>query len=328
MTTRWPRAFAALALAAALAGPVGANQAERRPETGPQACHPHGQDDGWRHLRGEVASARYQGSDSVTAARALRILEGVGALPGLGQPKAPVTVTVAPTRRAMDSLAGGGLAEWAGAVAIPARMEMIVPGGRFRSADPREEARRIRHEWAHLALADAMGRLRVPRWFGEGYAEWVAGGGWPARDAWRLRLALASGGAPSLDSITLGWPRDRVAAEISYLLSASALTYLVEAGGVSGLEAFFAAWRRSGSFDAALATVYGGTTSQLEEAWRKWVGRRYGWVAVIADAAVFWFLLAAVLAAACLARRRHRREQMARLRAQEPPATPKYWGVG
>ena len=268
----------------------------------------------WRFLHGSTLTARYQGSDSLRASRALALLESLVRLPGLTGPGPRLTVTIAPTRAAMDSLVGGQLPEWAGAVAIRDRMEMIIPGGRFWPRSPYEEAQVLRHEWAHLALAHEMGRLRIPRWFNEGYAEWSAGA-WLDGGAWKLRVALAFGGAPPLDSIALDWPRDRIPAELAYLLSASVVQYLVEASGTRGLEAFVAEWKRTGSFDAALRRVYGGTVAQLENDWRKWVKRRYGWLAVIADSAVFWSVLAVGLVVMFVVRRRYRREQMARLRA-------------
>ena len=280
---------------------------------------------GWRFLHGSTLTARYQGSDSLRASRALALLESLKRLPGLtGTTDPHITVTIAPTRAAMDSLVGGRLPEWAGAVAIRERMEMIIPGGRFWPRSPYEEARVLRHEWAHLALAHEVAPLRIPRWFNEGYAEWSAGA-WLGGGGWRLRVALAFGEAPPLDSIALDWPRDRVPADVAYLLSASVVQYLVEASGTSGLKAFLAEWKRVQSFDAALRSVYGGTVAQLEKDWRKWVKRRYGWLAVIADSAIFWFALSVGLLAMFVVRRRYRREQMARLRAGEPPDSPEYW---
>lgn len=280
----------------------------------------------WRFLHGATLTARYQGSDSLRASRALALLESLERLPGLTGPAPRVTVTIAPTRAAMDSLVGGRLPEWAGAVAIRERMEMIIPGGRFRPRSPYEEAQVLRHEWAHLALAHEMGRLRIPRWFNEGYAEWSAGA-WLDGGGWKLRVALAFGEAPPLDSITLDWPRGRIPAELAYLLSASVVQYLVEASGTRGLEAFIAEWKGTGSFDAALRGVYGGTAAQLESDWRKWVKRRYGWLAVIAHSAVFWSVLSVALVVMFAVRRRYRREQMARLRAAEPPDAPEWWNA-
>jgi len=226
----------------------------------------------------------------------------------------------------MDSLVGGRVPEWAGAVAIPERMEMIIPGGRFWPASPLDEARILRHEWAHLALAHEMGNLRIPRWFNEGYAEWAAGA-WLDGGARKLGMALVFGDGPPLDSLTLGWPRERVPAELAYLLSASVIQYLVESSGTRGLETFLAEWKRRRSYDAALRGVYGATPAQLESDWRRWVKRRYGWLIVLSDSALFWAVLAAALTAMFLVRRRYRREQMARLRAGEPPDAPPFWVV-
>ncbi len=297
----------------------------------------------WRYLQGAVATARYQGRDSLRAARAVATLDAIEPLPALGnrtgaddpvgQPGSAraadlhVTLTVAPTREVMDSLVGGQVPEWAGAVAISERMEMIVPSGGFWPGSREEEVRVLRHEWAHLALAHELGRLRIPRWFNEGYAEWAAGS-WQENGSLKLGLALAFGDTPPLDSLALTWPRDRVSAEVAYLLSASVIHYLVESSGVAGLEAFIAEWKRGSSFDGAMRVVYGATPGQLETDWRGWVKRRYGWLVVISHSSVFWTALVAALAAMFLVRRRYRREQMARLRAGEPPDTPEYWTGG
>ena len=130
----------------------------------------------WAYIETPAFTVRYQGRDSLRAARALAALNAVGPLPGLRGEPPRATLTVAPTREAMDALLGGRVPEWAGAVAIPDRMEMIVPSGRFWPGSREEEVRTLRHEWAHLALAAEMAPLRIPRWFNEGYAEWAAGG--------------------------------------------------------------------------------------------------------------------------------------------------------
>ena len=283
-------------------------------------------DDAWRVLAGSSLTARYRGADSLRASRALATLDALGPLPGLRGTGMRVLLTVAPTREVMDSLVGGRVPEWAGAVAIPERMEMIIPGGRFWPRSPLDEARILRHEWAHLALAHEMGNLRIPRWFNEGYAEWAAGA-WLDGGARKLGMALVFGDGPPLDSIALRWPRERVPAELAYLLSASVIQYLVESSGRRGLESFLAEWKRRRSYDAALRGVYGATPAQLESDWRKWVKRRYGWLIVLSDSAVFWAVLAAALTAMFLVRKRYRREQMARLRAGEPPDAPPFWVV-
>ncbi|MDH3222426.1 MAG: peptidase MA family metallohydrolase [Gemmatimonadota bacterium] len=279
---------------------------------------------GWRRLEGRRAIARYRGSDSLRARRALQILDAMPPLRGLGDVSIRPLVTIAADKDEMDALVGSRVPEWGAAVALSDRMEMILPGRRLWPSTPVEEARILRHEWAHLALAHAMGDLRIPRWFNEGYAEWAAGG-WLGGGGWRLSVALALDQAPSLDSLTIGWPAGREHAEVSYLLSASVIEYLVRSSGERGLERFFDEWRRVRSFDDALRSVFGATAGQLESDWRKWARRRYGWLMVVSHSTVFWAILSVGLIAMVWIRRRHRREQMARLRAGEPPDAPVFW---
>jgi hypothetical protein len=192
--------------------------------------------------------------------------------------------------------------------------------------DP-EGRRTLRHEWAHLGLHEYLGDLRVPRWFDEGYAQW-ASGGFDATEAWRLRLLLALGRAPPLDSLALRWPAEREQARTAYLLAASALAYLLEPSGERGLALFLDRWRAERSFDTAFVGTFGVTPEQFEEDWKAHVRSRYGWLLVLSRSSVFWLLIAVVLMALARARRGRNREKMARLRAAEPPDRPDYWVEG
>ncbi len=96
--------------------------------------------------------------------------------------------------------------------------------------------------WASTSTCPASS---FRQWFDEGYAEW-ASGGWSAGEGWRLRVAFALGKAPPLDSLTLGWPRDRASAELAYLLSATAVEYLIQESGERGLRLFLERWRDEG----------------------------------------------------------------------------------
>lgn len=279
---------------------------------------------GWDRVDGDRVVAWYKGADSLRAARAVRFLDALPPLPAADETGLVAQVWVAPDKEAMDSLVGGGVPEWGAALAIPAKQTIIIPGRAAWPTTPVEEVRILRHEWAHLALAHELGNVRIPRWFNEGYAEW-ASGGWAGGGAWKLRVAIALGKAPDLDSLSLSWPRGRGASEVAYLLSASVLDYLDDSSGTSGLEALFREWKTSGSFDRALRRVYGATPSQLESDWRKYVKRRYGWLMVVSHSALFWAILTGALLLAGLLRRRDKIEAMGRLRAGEPPDVPAYW---
>jgi MYXO-CTERM domain-containing protein len=235
-----------------------------------------------------------------------------------------IHVYLAPDPERWDSLTGGVVPEWGAGVADPIRGVIVLPTFDWVRTPPHTIYQTLRHELAHVALQRYLGTVRIPRWFNEGYAQWAAGQ-WDLESAWRLRLALASQRAPPLDSITLDWPAAAVDARIAYLLSASAVHYLVERSGDRGLQILLQRWREDGDFESAFRRTFGQSVGMFEEEWRRHVRRRFGWPVVLAHSLMFWFLAAFVLLALFAIRRRRDRERLERLRAHELPDDPAYW---
>ncbi|HSH76784.1 MAG TPA: hypothetical protein VLA09_13935 [Longimicrobiales bacterium] len=279
-------------------------------------------------LAGVRARVHFAPRDALVAERVLELIDGQAPLPGLPDSvPTGVVAVLAHGPEAFDELTGGVVPEWRAGVAIPAAGMLVIPTGEGpRVLDP-EGRRTLRHEWAHLGLHAYLGDLRVTRWFDEGYAQW-ASGGFEVADAWRLRVLLALGRAPPIDSLELRWPAGREEARSAYLLAASAVTFLLEPSGERGLALFLEDWRTRRSFDEALRGTFGLTPGQFEEDWKRHVRRRYGWVLVVSHSTVFWALLALVLLFMVRARRARNREKLARLRATELPDRPAYWSDG
>ena len=276
-------------------------------------------------LRGARATIRFAPSDSLVAERVLDLLDAQARLPGLPDslPSA-VRAWLAHSPEAFDELTGGVVPEWRAGVAIPSLSMLVIPTGEGPRVLDGEGRRTLRHEWAHLGLHAFLGDLRAPRWFDEGYAQW-ASGGFDAMEAWRLRVLLALGRAPTMDSLALAWPSGREQARVAYLLAASAVTYLLESSGERGLTLFLERWREERSFESALRGTFGVTSGQLEEDWRRHVRSRYGWLFVLGHSSIFWMALAMVLLVMVRIRRVHNRQRLARLRAEEIPDDPAYW---
>lgn len=275
---------------------------------------------------GERAVVMYAPADSAKAARVFEMVESFLPLPALPD-SIPygISVYLAPDEGAFAALTGGAVPEWGAGVAIPRESTIVIPAYASGRGRGWSDARLLRHEWAHVGMHQYLGGLRVPRWFSEGYAEW-ASGGWDASEGWRLRVALASG-SPSLDSLTLSWPRSRTGAEIAYLLSATTLEYLVQPSGERGLELLLERWKDTGSFERAFRTTFGMTSGQFERNWRRYVKERYGWLFVLSHSAIFWMALTLAMLVMVRLRRGRNREALARLRATEPPEDPAYWVV-
>ena len=259
------------------------------------------------------------------AERMRTLLDGQPPLPALPDSiPYDVHAVLAHSPAALDELTGGVVPEWRAGVAIPSRNMLVIPSGEGAGALSGDGLRTLRHEWAHLGLGQYLDGLRIPRWFNEGYSEW-ASGGFEAIDAWRLRVGLALGRTPPMDSLALGWPSGREEARNAYLLAASAVTYLTEGSGERGLAIFLERWREGQAFEPALRETYGVTSGQFEEDWRAHVKARYGWLFVLGHSSVFWLFLGIVLVLMVRIRRIHNQERLARLRAEELPDQPAYW---
>lgn len=291
------------------------------------ARHPlAAQSDGisWGAIGRGGVRVRYAPGDSLEAARVLVLLLAQPPLPGLppGFPSVAL-VTLAPDEAAFLRLTGG-VPHWGAGVARIATREIVVPAYASRRSSPGAASAVLRHEWAHLGLNEYLRGLRVPRWFDEGYAL-TAENGFDATEAWRLRVLMALERTPPLDSLALDWPADQASAEAAYLLSGSALAYLLEESGERGLRLMLERWRDGGSLDRALRSTYGVGIDQLEEDWRGWVKRRFGWLTVALHSGMIWAAFGVALLVLTAARRRRNRERMARLRASEPADDPAFW---
>lgn len=233
-------------------------------------------------------------------------------------------VWLAPSAALWDSITGGGVPHWGVGVADTDRGVIVLPTYDWERTPPHTVRTTLRHELAHVALQRWLGDARMPRWFTEGYAQWAAGE-WTFDSAWRLRLALFGDRAPPLDSLTLQWPRGEAEARIAYLLSASAIAYLVNRSGEHGLRVLLDRWRATSDFDAAFRSTYGLTMGQFEEDWRAHVKQRYGWTVLLGQSLFFWLVAAVLLLVLMVIRRRRDRARLAELRATEPPDMPAYW---
>jgi hypothetical protein len=263
------------------------------------------------------------------AAEVLEMARRPMALPGIGRGSAPAgtTILLAPDPAAFRTLTDNAAPEWAGGIAIPERRVIVLPG--WASArEPGGSAQLIRHEVAHLALNAWLGQP-VPRWFDEGYAE-MASGGFDQESAWKLRLAIAMGQAPPLDSLELGWPAGADRARLAYLLSATAVQYLEQRNGERGFRVLLANWRREGTLEAALRTTFATTTGRVEDEWREWVKLHYGWGSALTSSSLIWLVLTVLVLLVWVPRRRRSRRILAEMAAEQrmlPPPRPEMVGV-
>lgn len=234
--------------------------------------------------------------------------------PGLARPRDRVRIALAPSEQVFRAWVGPNAPEWGAAIAIPAR-RLIIMQGRDAGTDAGEPRQTLRHELAHLMLAEAMPGL-VPRWFDEGYASYAAGE-WGREEVLATSVGLVWRGVPSFAALDSAFSGGATGATRAYALAHRAVAELGALGGAGGLTRFFAVWRETASFDRTLRQVHGMTEPGFASWWRSRVRRQYGALALAADLGALTLILGFFLGPLWWQRRQRDRARLTALRAQD-----------
>jgi hypothetical protein len=225
--------------------------------------------------------------------------------PGLGRrDPGPLRLLVAGSRTEFERFSRGRLPAWGAGLAMPGARTIVV------RADAGDPFRVLRHELAHLALHEAV-RVRVPRWFDEGWATWAAGE-WDRLDALGLHWRVARGAVPGfreLDAALQGATGD---ADAAYAFAVTAVTELARRNPSGGLEPLFARLEAGLPFDSAVTLTTGLPPDRLEAAWQRELRRRFGLVSWLM-AGGLWVILATLPFVLLQWRRRRDRRRRADL---------------
>lgn len=234
--------------------------------------------------------------------------------PGLARPQERVRIALAPSETVFRVWVGPNAPEWGAAIAIPAR-RLIIMQGRDAGAGAGEPRQTLRHELAHLMLAETMRGL-VPRWFDEGYASYAAGE-WGREQVLATSLGLVWRGVPSFAALDSAFVGGATGANRAYALTHRAVAELGALGGAGGLTRLFTTWRSTRSLDLALRQVHGMTEPGFERYWRSRVRRQYGVLALAADLGALAVVLGLFLTPLWWQRRQRQRARLEALRARD-----------
>lgn len=223
-----------------------------------------------------------------------------------------VRIALAPDEATFNSWVGEGAPEWGAAFAFP-RERLIVMRGRDESAN-RDPLRTLRHEIAHLALAEAIGP--VPRWFDEGYASYVAGE-WDRSQVIETSVGLVWRGVPTLAGLDSGFFAGAATADRTYALAHRAVAELVSLDPERPLVLLFRHWKETGSFGRALRAAHGLTEADFERRFKSSVRAQYGLLALGADLSLIAVVLVVLLGPLWWRKRRELRERLDRMRGAE-----------
>jgi hypothetical protein len=109
-------------------------------------------------------------------------------------------------------------------------------------------------------------------------------------------------------------------AQQAYALAHRAVADLAALDPERGLALFFEYWRDTRSLDQAVRRAYGVTLGGFENTWRASTRRRYGALALFADASLAAIVLVLLIGPFWLSRRRRDRAKLAAMRAADEAA--------
>ncbi|MEQ1691007.1 MAG: hypothetical protein ABMA00_06975, partial [Gemmatimonas sp.] len=209
---------------------------------------------------------------------------------------------------------GAGAPEWGSAIAIPEQHRIVMQGGRAGS-DAGDPTKVLRHELAHLALHESMGRL-TPRWFDEGYAS-LAAGEWSRETTFETSMGLVWRSLPSTDQLEEGFYAGASRAEWSYAVAYRVVSELATLDSKNGLSNFFRTWKETGSREVALRRAFGMTGVQFDRHWQQRTRQRYGVLAVIANLSLIGGVFGVMLGPLFWMRRQRDRRRLEAMRAAD-----------
>jgi hypothetical protein len=236
-----------------------------------------------------------------------------------GQPPIEhIAVRIARTPEQMAELAPEGAPPFAYAtgMAYPALRLILLTLQSPHTWEAPDLKEVLRHELAHLALADAVASHHVPRWFDEGVAIHESGELALARMKALWDATIAKRVMP-LAYLDQGFPTDTYEVTEAYAESADFVRFLMRDADRARFGSLLQRVRAGVPFDRTLEDAYGADTRKLEYQWREELGRRFGVVPMLTGGGVVWAVISGLTIAAWLKRRRRAKAKLAEWAREE-----------
>lgn len=203
------------------------------------------------------------------------------------------------------ALPGGRPPTWAIALAYPSHGIILLDALQLSSA---EGPSTLRHELAHVALGGIGGGW--PRWFQEGLAQHLTGERLSISHYTALFNAVRADRVLSFEDLTHGWPEHAGEVQLAYAQSAAFVAWISERFGGSGLAALLEYVSKGDDFSLAFAKAFQTSIRMEEEAWRKTLPDRYGWMPWVTTGSLVLSLAAIACIIGYVRRRRQLRSRL------------------
>ncbi|MBN1755517.1 hypothetical protein JW877_04805 [bacterium] len=211
-----------------------------------------------------------------------------------------ITIRIIDSDREFQGSLGGTAPDWGVGIAIP-RQTLII----MKSPDlydyPQKFEEVLTHEMAHLLLHYRLDHSPIPRWFDEGFAQFVSER-WSFTKGVTLTTAVWSGKIPSLNDLESLNQFDRIKANLAYTISFSAFSYLFQKIGTDGFAILLNNIASTGDFHRGFQLTTGVTIETFNQYWLSSLKNKYNWSYIINDPRLVYFLFLILLIAAMISK--------------------------
>jgi len=211
---------------------------------------------------------------------------------------------------------GARLPRYASGVAFSEQGLILLTATPRHPGESHDLGQALRHELAHVALHEAVGRERVPRWFNEGFAVHTSGEAETARIQALWTATVADRLIP-LARLGSSFPEGDTEASVAYAQSADLIRFLLRGGQEHRLVDLLDRLRRGQEFERALADAYGTTAFALERDWKRDLAKRYTFWPVLFGGSLVWVLGLVLLVLGYVKRRQRAQQKLVRWAREE-----------
>ncbi len=210
------------------------------------------------------------------------------------------------SRESFATRIGGAIPDWGAAVAIPYRGQIVLKSpAHFNLGKSLFEL--VRHEYAHLALADRFGPTRPPRWLDEGLAMYIASE-WGWYDNIALSQAAVMGHLIPLEEVERLPLFPEGKAHTAYAQSYMAVKYVLETYGIESFQILLDNLARRAAIDDAMMAATGSSFQDFEKEYITYLKGQYNLLTLFIDMSYLWIFLAGVIVAGFFLYLRRRRK--------------------
>jgi hypothetical protein len=235
----------------------------------------------------------------------------------LGEVLVPdVEVYVVRSDQDFRTLTRNRIPHWGVGVAYPQAKTIVLKRRAGQTESLRQTAR---HEFSHILLHHVLSATenRIPVWFNEGVAMWVAHE-WRLQQSFEVGVAALGDGLIPLSEVDAVLDFGEARAHLAYDQSYLAVVFIVARAGEGAIEDLIRSLRDGVAFNVALYRITGLSPEAFENAFAAFVENRFGLRSLVTSDEAIWLYIVVLVLLVWVGVRMKNRRTIARWEDEDP----------